>query len=137
MGCDKPMWHMHDWRVDSSQHIKKTDAFAKPASTRDTTNRHPTSPAFQGDGRRSYTGYVLPLSAHTFVMKYSHLNPEEAYRAFTELGAKTMIPMHYGTFDLSDEPMGEMAAEHLDDIRFLTTGQVLSLWKDIHNVVVC
>ena len=35
------------------------------------------------------------------------MNPEEAVRAFTELGARRMIPMHYGTFRLGYEPMDE------------------------------
>ena len=36
-----------------------------------------------------------------------HMNPEEAVRAFAEIGAKVMIPMHYGTFPLGNEPIGE------------------------------
>ena len=36
-----------------------------------------------------------------------HMNPEEALLAFHELGAKVMVPMHYGTFRLSYEPMEE------------------------------
>jgi L-ascorbate metabolism protein UlaG (beta-lactamase superfamily) len=36
-----------------------------------------------------------------------HINPEDAVRGFQDLQAKTMIPMHYGTFDLSHEPHGE------------------------------
>ena len=69
-----------------------------------------------------------------FVMKYTNLKPKEPYRAFTELGAKTMIPMHYGTFDLSDEPMAEplqwmrrIAYDHPEEVLFLTTGEVINL----------
>lgn len=36
-----------------------------------------------------------------------HMNPEEAVRAFLELGARCMVPMHYGSFRLSFEPLHE------------------------------
>jgi L-ascorbate metabolism protein UlaG (beta-lactamase superfamily) len=36
-----------------------------------------------------------------------HTCPEEALQAFLDLGARRMIPMHYGTFRLSQEPMEE------------------------------
>lgn len=36
-----------------------------------------------------------------------HINPEDAVQGFRDLQAKTLIPMHYGTFDLSSEPFGE------------------------------
>jgi L-ascorbate metabolism protein UlaG (beta-lactamase superfamily) len=36
-----------------------------------------------------------------------HMNPEEAVRAFEDLGARLMIPMHYGTFQLGNEPPEE------------------------------
>jgi L-ascorbate metabolism protein UlaG (beta-lactamase superfamily) len=52
---------------------------------------------------------MLPVGAYkpAFLMQQSHLNPQEAVEAFNLLGGKTFIPMHYGTFDLSDEPAGE------------------------------
>jgi L-ascorbate metabolism protein UlaG (beta-lactamase superfamily) len=36
-----------------------------------------------------------------------HTSPEEAVKGFIDLGARQMIPMHYGTFRLGREPMGE------------------------------
>jgi len=52
---------------------------------------------------------ILPVGAYkpAFMMQGSHLNPAEAVQAFNELGGRMFIPMHYGTFDLSDEPAGE------------------------------
>jgi N-acyl-phosphatidylethanolamine-hydrolysing phospholipase D len=49
----------------------------------------------------------LPIGAYEprWFMAYPHMNPAEAYRAFQELGARWMIPMHWGTFDLTDEPL--------------------------------
>ncbi len=38
-------------------------------------------------------------------MRPSHTNPKEALEAMSMLKAKKMVPMHYGTFDLSDEPL--------------------------------
>jgi L-ascorbate metabolism protein UlaG (beta-lactamase superfamily) len=40
-------------------------------------------------------------------MREIHKNPEEAVQAFIDMNAGTLIPMHYGTFDLSDEPPGQ------------------------------
>lgn len=50
---------------------------------------------------------LLGIGAYepVWFMKYSHTGPEDALRAFDDLNAKTLIPMHYGTFDLSDEPV--------------------------------
>jgi L-ascorbate metabolism protein UlaG (beta-lactamase superfamily) len=36
-----------------------------------------------------------------------HMNPEEAVQAFQDLGAQWMVPMHYGSFRLSYEPLDE------------------------------
>ena len=51
---------------------------------------------------------LLPIGAYDppFTREV-HMNPEEAVQAFVELGAKTLVPMHYGSFRLSFEPMHE------------------------------
>jgi len=52
---------------------------------------------------------LMPIGAYLpqSVMKESHMNPQEALKGAEILGAKKMIPYHYGTFNLSDEPIGE------------------------------
>ncbi len=50
---------------------------------------------------------LIGAYAPAWLMSEEHMNPEEALAAFYDLGGKFLIPMHYGTFDLSDEPMGE------------------------------
>lgn len=49
----------------------------------------------------------LPIGAYEprWFMRYQHVNPAEGYQVFLDLGAKTMIPMHWGCFDLTDEPV--------------------------------
>lgn len=46
-------------------------------------------------------------------MKVSHINPEDAVRAFLELNGSTFIPMHYGTYHLADDT-GPEALARLD-----------------------
>ena len=55
-------------------------------------------------------GYaIMGIGAYSpgWFMGPSHMNPEDSWKAFTNLGAQTFVPMHYGTFDLADEPLGE------------------------------
>ncbi|NHE56107.1 MBL fold metallo-hydrolase [Cyclobacterium plantarum] len=40
-------------------------------------------------------------------MSQAHISPQDAINAFNILKGKYFIPMHYGTFDLSDEPIME------------------------------
>ena len=49
---------------------------------------------------------LMPVGAYKpkYVMEWAHTSPEEAVQGFHDLKGKTFIPMHYGTFDLSDEP---------------------------------
>ena len=42
-----------------------------------------------------------------YMMQEIHTNPQEAMEAFRHLGSENLIPMHYGTYDLSDEPASE------------------------------
>lgn len=42
-----------------------------------------------------------------FMMRTSHTSPVESVRAFNDLNGKVFIPMHYGTYDLADEPASE------------------------------
>ena len=38
-------------------------------------------------------------------MKPNHISPYDALTASADMHAHVTIPMHYGTFDLSDEPL--------------------------------
>lgn len=59
---------------------------------------------------------LLPIGAYTpTTFRKVHMNPEDALKAKAELGATAMIPFHFGTFRLAQEPMFE-PADWLDDI---------------------
>jgi L-ascorbate metabolism protein UlaG (beta-lactamase superfamily) len=49
----------------------------------------------------------LPIGAYRpeEIMRHVHTDPQEAIQACRDLRAKTLIPVHYGTFQLSDEPL--------------------------------
>lgn len=77
-------------------------------------------PGFQEIGRRypELDVACLPIGAYLppWIMKEVHTNPDEASQAFLDVGAKRMLPIHWGTFRLSDEAMDEppkaVAAAH-------------------------
>lgn len=51
---------------------------------------------------------LLPIGAYLpDSYRAVHTSPEEALRAFLDVGAEIMIPMHYNTFRLGREPMDE------------------------------
>ncbi|HEU4577009.1 MAG TPA: MBL fold metallo-hydrolase [Polyangiaceae bacterium] len=52
---------------------------------------------------------LLPIGAYdpAWFMSKQHLNPEQAVRAFSDLGARHFVAMHWGTFQLTDEPLDE------------------------------
>ncbi len=51
---------------------------------------------------------MLPIGAYEprWFMKTQHMNPDDAVRAFRDLGAARFVAMHWGTFKLTDEPLG-------------------------------
>lgn len=54
---------------------------------------------------------LLPIGAYQpESYRAVHTSPEDAMQAFVDLGAKRLVPMHYGTFKLSHEPMDEPVA---------------------------
>jgi len=51
---------------------------------------------------------LLPIGAyHPEHFRNVHTSPEDALQGFLDLGSRWMVPMHYGTFRLSYEPMEE------------------------------
>jgi L-ascorbate metabolism protein UlaG (beta-lactamase superfamily) len=51
---------------------------------------------------------LLPIGAYyPDSFRHVHMGPDEALRVFRDLGAKWFVPMHYGTFKLSFEPLDE------------------------------
>ena len=57
---------------------------------------------------------ALPIGAYrpAEIMKWVHTTPEQAVQAFVDLDARTMLGMHWGTFDLADEPLDEPPGAH-------------------------
>lgn len=52
---------------------------------------------------------ALPIGAYepAAMMEFAHLDPERAVRAGLDLRARRQLAIHFGTFDLSDEPLAE------------------------------
>ena len=52
---------------------------------------------------------IVPIGAYAprAMMMESHMNPEEALQSAADVGASKALGVHFGTFDLSDEPLAE------------------------------
>ncbi len=53
--------------------------------------------------------FIVGIGAYQpqFIMKPNHVTPAEAFQGFLDAKADALIPMHFGRFDLSNEPAGE------------------------------
>ncbi len=69
---------------------------------------------------------TVPIGAYlpAGMMHPTHTTPEEAVRVGLDAGAARLVAMHFGTFDLADEPMAEPAR------RFRIEAERLGLWPD-------
>ena len=88
--------------------------------------------------RFSINAAILPIGAykpHNW-FKEIHLNPNTAIQAFLDLKADVLIPMHWGTFKISDEPLREppillleeaKKAGIQDKVRILQNGEFVEL----------
>ena len=75
---------------------------------------------------------LLPIGAyHGPKFGENHMTPEQSLRAFGDLRSKFLVPMHFGTYRLSYEPLHEppqrlmeeaTRAGRLSDVRFLIEG---------------
>jgi N-acyl-phosphatidylethanolamine-hydrolysing phospholipase D len=76
---------------------------------------------FREIGRRlgPFDVAALPIGAYLppSIMKWVHTTPEEAVQAFVDLGARTILGMHWGTFDLADEPLDEPPGRMLAEVQ--------------------
>lgn len=50
-------------------------------------------------------------------MQPNHISPYDSLKAAEEMKARLTIPMHYGTFDLSDEPLSDPPAVFAEEAR--------------------
>jgi L-ascorbate metabolism protein UlaG (beta-lactamase superfamily) len=61
---------------------------------------------------------LLPIGAyHPASFRSVHTSPEDAVQAFLDLGARWLVPMHYGSFRLSYEPPEEPVPRLLESAR--------------------
>jgi L-ascorbate metabolism protein UlaG (beta-lactamase superfamily) len=66
---------------------------------------------------------LLPIGAYQpESFRNVHTSPEDALHAFADLGARHMIPMHFGTFKLSQEPVDEPVKRLISGARRLGIG---------------
>jgi N-acyl-phosphatidylethanolamine-hydrolysing phospholipase D len=52
---------------------------------------------------------AVSIGAYTpsAIMRFTHTTPEESLRIFADVRGRRFVAMHWGTFDLADEPLTE------------------------------
>lgn len=73
---------------------------------------------FRDIAEKFHPNYVLmPIGAYEpeWFMASSHINPEDAVKAFLELNGDYFIPMHYGAYRLADDTGPEALERLLDE----------------------
>jgi L-ascorbate metabolism protein UlaG (beta-lactamase superfamily) len=93
---------------------------------------------FREIGRRlgPFDVVALPIGGYSDFSEHhpNHLSPEESVRAFEDLGARLLVPMHWGTFELNREPYREPPDRLLreaqrrdleDSVAILSPGQTI------------
>ena len=74
---------------------------------------------------------AIPIGAYrpSAMMRPVHLDPEEAVQAALDLGASRVVGMHFGTFDLTDEPLDEPPARFLAEAEERGLGERASVLR--------
>ncbi|RPI03644.1 MAG: MBL fold metallo-hydrolase [Ignavibacteriae bacterium] len=123
---------MEWWQTHEDNRLRITCVPAKHKSRRNIFQRakqhccgyvieqHGTALYFAGDtgygghfkeisSRHPIQAALLPIGAYKPYnwFREVHLNPETAVRAFLDLRADVLLPIHWGTFKISDEPLRE------------------------------
>jgi len=64
---------------------------------------------------------AIPIGAYQppVIMKSGHTTPEEALRVLADVRGLHLVPVHWGTFDLAEEPLEEPPARLLAEARRL------------------
>jgi N-acyl-phosphatidylethanolamine-hydrolysing phospholipase D len=68
---------------------------------------------------------AIPIGAYVppVIMKASHTTPEEALAAFSDVRGRVFVPVHWGTFDLAEEPLGDPPRRLALEARRLQLGE--------------
>jgi len=81
----------------------------------------------------------MPIGAYEprWFMRYVHMNPEEAVAAFPRVACPRDVPIHWGTFKLTDEAMTNRRSARVPHGRGRLAVQRVSparAWRDAHSL---